>query len=159
MKAEKGNWPAQPTQAILRSVKQVLESGDITQLTQAAYKHITLHMGFIAHCDLAGFQGAYRDVAHFARRLLSSEYTNDRDRNRRDADRYTRVPYFAEQYGRAYCQSVVDCNAGIVALAEANLARLVREARQSERQNKMSLLARLAEELGFTISEKKQVAA
>ena len=116
----KGQWAAQDTKNILRSVQAVFDSQDIGKLSKKAYQHITLHMGFIAHYSLAGFQDFYSSLNHFAQILLSSEYGIDTGRNRRDAGRYMSdsTKFFAEQYGEVYCQSVCDCNIGIVEAAE-----------------------------------------
>ena len=100
MKLEKGNWPAQKTKSIIASVRRVMEANDIDKLTKAAYDHIILHMGFIAHYDLAGFQSTYSDVSFFAERLLTSEYSTNLLQNRRDADRYN-VDWFKKEYGAA----------------------------------------------------------
>lgn len=114
----KGQWPAQDTKSILRSVQAVFDRQDIDMLSKKAYKHIILHMSFIAHYSLAGFQDVYSSLGHFAQTLLSSEYDTDAGRSRRDAGRYMSDKFFAEQYGRAYCQSVCDANIGIVEIAE-----------------------------------------
>jgi hypothetical protein len=117
----KGQWPAQDTKNILRSVRRIFETGDIGKLSKKAYNHITLQMGFIAHYNLAGFQDVYSDVHEFAKRILTSEYSNVVDYNRRRAGRYMADSFFVDSYGAAYCQSVCDCNIGIVELAEKYL--------------------------------------
>ena len=115
----KQNWPAQNTKGILASVKRVLVSGDCTKLTKDAYKHITLHMGFIAHYSRPGFCDFYRDTEELRHRLLTSEMSDNPMMNDRNADRYMRDPWFQREYGTEYCQSVVDCNQGIVKLARS----------------------------------------
>ncbi|KKN77855.1 hypothetical protein LCGC14_0355920 [marine sediment metagenome] len=111
------NWSAQNTKGILASVKRVLASGDCTKLTKDAYIHITLHMGFIAHYSRAGFCDVYKDTEKLRHRLLTSEMSDSPMTNDYDADRYMRNPWFQREYGTEYCQSVVDCNQGIVQLA------------------------------------------
>jgi hypothetical protein len=99
-------------------VRLVFKQNDITKLTKKAYKHITLHMGFIAHYSLYGFQDVYQDVDKFAQRLLTSELSNDAGRNKKIATRYMDDPWFVREYGKAYCQSVSDTNVGIIEIVE-----------------------------------------
>ena len=121
MTLEKGNWPAQNTKGILASVTRVFKTGDTNKLTKAAYQHITLHMGFIAHYSKNGFADVYRDIDKFARTLLTSEYSNEPEYNGRQAGRYMTDLWFAREYGQAYCQSVVDCNKGILGIVRKYL--------------------------------------
>lgn len=121
MNQKKGEWQPQNTRAILRSVAKVFKTGSIEHLSKAAYQHIISHMGFIAHYSCFGFQDTYSDVDNFARHLLTSEYSGDPKHNKREASRYMQDSFFVEQYGQTYCQSVVDCNLGIIRLAEKYL--------------------------------------
>jgi len=149
---QKQNWKPLNTKGILRSVGQVLAKGNMQHLTKDAYHHITLHMGFIAHYDINGFRDVYRNVAEFARRLLTSEMSNDPGYNERGADHYMRDSFFDKSYGQPYCQSVTDCNVGIVRLAKAHLGRLTREADENQRQAEIAELNRLATRHGLTVT-------
>lgn len=131
MNLEKGNWPAQDTKNIVASVRRVFEKRNIEQLSKKAYEHIIGHMGFIAHYSRGGFMDVYGDLAGFAEKLLTSEYSRDENKNERDADRYTRDDWFAREYGKNYCQSVADSNVGIVKLAKTHLTELQQERSQS----------------------------
>ena len=115
-------WAAQDTKNILRSVQAVFDKQDISKLTKKAYQHITLHMGFIAHYNLAGFQDVYSVLGHFAQVLLTSEYSHS-ERNRRDANRYMEDKYFVREYGEAYCQSVCDSNVGVLKIVDEFLGK------------------------------------
>lgn len=143
MQNEKGNWPAQNTAGILRSVERVLRNNDITELTKAAYQHITAHMSFIAHYSRGGFCDVYSNVAKFAERLLRSEYSNDPEYNARNAGHYDQE-CFIRDYGKAHCDSVVACNKGIVALARKYLPELESAHAKTVEQAELAELHRLA---------------
>jgi hypothetical protein len=112
---EKGKWPAYNVKYIVGNVEKVLKTGNIDHLSQGAYKFITLHMGFIAHYNLNGFKDSYENVAHLARTLLTSEYSNDRGYNLREAVRRETDGNFNAWYGPAYNKSIADTIRGIVA--------------------------------------------
>ena len=80
------------------SIRNVFRHSDINQLTDEAYKLISLHMGFIAHYDLYGFRAVYSNTAEFARKLLTGELTKDTKWNDRNADHIARD--YAKEEGR-----------------------------------------------------------
>lgn len=143
MNLEKGNWPAQDTKNIVASVRRVFEKRSIEQLSKKSYEHIIAHMGFIAHYSRAGFMDTYRDLADFAEKLLTSEYSRDTNKNDRDADRYTRDDWFIRKYGKNYCQSVTDSNVGIVNLAKIHLSALQQERDKAIENAERAQLAKL----------------
>jgi len=142
-KYEKGNWPAQDTKNIIASVRRVFEKRDIGQLSEKAYHHITLHMGFIAHYSRGGFMNVYSDLADFATNLLTSEYSQDLQHNEKNVDQYVRDNCFIREYGQAYCQSVTDSNRGIVKLARKHLPTMKAIRAQSIENAERQELARL----------------
>lgn len=75
---------------IAANIRKVFETEDVTHLQRGAYTLITLHMGFIAHYDLHGFQGTYKNPARFARMLQTSEHSDDPAYNSRWADELDR---------------------------------------------------------------------
>ncbi len=150
------NWKPQNTKGILNSVRKILEFGDIRHLTKDAYEHIILHMGFIAHFSRDGFVDTYRNVALFAEKLLTSEYSNQLDYNTKEAKRYATDPHFAEQYGDAYCQSVVACNVGVVQLAQKHLARLQNESNQNQKQEELKQMQAIAKKYNYKVEKISQ---
>lgn len=116
-KLEAGKWPPYNVNAIAGNVEQVFRSRDIRKLKKPAYNFITLHMGFIAHYSVFGFQDVYRDLEEFAQRLQTSEYSNEYDYNLKQADRHERDPDFDRWYGPVYNKSIAEAMRRIVAVA------------------------------------------
>lgn len=50
------------TDLIVSSIRKVMNTGDIDNLTGLAYKFLMLSSGFIAHYNLGGFRDYYADV-------------------------------------------------------------------------------------------------
>ena len=61
---------------IVGNIRKVMTTRDSKNLSKQAYYFLYLSSGFIAHNDLYGFQGAYKDVGHLALEIL-----DDRDNN------------------------------------------------------------------------------
>ena len=85
--------------AIVENIRKVAVKKDISFLSKQAYEFITLKMGFIAHYDLYGFQLVYKDLREFFLRLQTSEYSNDKNYNLREADRQENDSDFKKWYG------------------------------------------------------------
>lgn len=151
-KLEKGNWPALNTKGIVASVRRCLEKNDIEQLSKAAYEHINQHMGFIAHYDIQGFKSTYSDVADFAKKLLTSEYSRDINYNKRNSHRYN-DDFFITKYGKVFCQSVTACNTAIVTLAEKHLPWLQMNRTKEKNQAEVAELNRLAKKHNFQLQK------
>jgi hypothetical protein len=115
-KQEEGKWKPYNVDALERNIRQVFQEGDIRLLTKATYNFITLHMGFIAHYDLHGFQCEYGDLELFREKLQTSEYSEDPDYNLRWADRCEFDRDFVKWYGEAYCRSEAEGIRRIVAV-------------------------------------------
>ena len=58
---------------IVSNVRKVFAQYSIEHLDKRAYTFITLHMGFIAHFNLEGFQREYAKLGRFAVTLLDTE--------------------------------------------------------------------------------------
>ena len=115
---EAGKWKPYNVKFIVSNVTSVFKNRDIAKLSKAAYLFITLHMGFIAHYSLAGFQDSYQDLEDFAKKLQTSEYGREYDYNLREADRREQDSNFDRSYGPAYNKSVAETIRGIVAVAK-----------------------------------------
>ena len=61
---------------IVGNIRKVMTTRDSKNLSKQAYHFLYLSSGFIAHNDLYGFQGAYKDVGQLALEIL-----DDRDNN------------------------------------------------------------------------------
>jgi hypothetical protein len=114
---EKGKWKPYNVKAIINNVKLVFKNRDITKLNGPTYKFITLHMGFIAHYSLYGFQDSYQDIEKFAKRLQTSEYSDDHGYTLQRADRQGSDRDFDQWYGAAYNKSIAEAIRGIVEIA------------------------------------------
>jgi len=94
---------------ISKNVRQVFKHSDIRRLNKEAYNLIILHMGFIAHYNLYGFQDEYANVHEFARTLLTSEYSRDpRDTTNRAAriEEQYKHEEGKEVYGKRTAQTI-----------------------------------------------------
>jgi len=114
---EAGKWPAYNVKAIVGNVERVFKNRDIRKLNNPTYEFITLHMGFIAHYSLYGFQDSYQDLEHFAKNLQTSEYSRDHEYNLRHVARRETDADFDRWYGPAYNKSIAEAIRGIVAIA------------------------------------------
>ena len=72
---------------IVKSIENVLKTGDIEKLTKDAYDFVLNLSGFIAHYSYAGFKDYYQNVADFRNDLEESADTHD-------YIRYIRDPHF-----------------------------------------------------------------
>lgn len=102
----RGNWQPYNVKALEQNIALVFRTGDIGKLNKPTYQFITLHMGFIAHYDLYGFQCEYADLEKFRKMLQTSEYSHRPDYNLDWADHYEGDRDFIKWYGQAYCTSV-----------------------------------------------------
>jgi len=93
--------------ALLNNLNLVMKTRNIDKLNKPTYTQVSLMSGFIAHYNLYGFRDTYRCIGD-----LICDLANSADF--RDAERYIRDPWFAEEYGTDYCQSKVDFYNGIV---------------------------------------------
>lgn len=91
---------------ILSAFKRVFATGDIENLTSAAYKYIYIASGFIAHYNLNGFRDAYQDVSRLRSDILANAQRNAW-RNFSPVDQ-----------GYDYYMSKADVYRGLVALAK-----------------------------------------
>ena len=114
---EAGNWKPYNTKFITSNITSVFKNRDIHKLSKAAYQFISLHMGFIAHCNLYGFRDSYQDLEDFAKKLQTSEYSeSDHEHNMKWADK-REGGSFDDQGGHAYNVSIAETIRGIVAVA------------------------------------------
>ncbi len=117
---EAGKWPAYNVNYIVRNVQSVFRNGNIRMLNKGAYDFIILHMGFIAHYSLGGFQQAYGgNLADFAKALQTSEYSQDVNYNLKQASRQETDRDFDKWYGEARNKSIAEAIRGIVAVARS----------------------------------------
>ena len=114
---KEGAWKPHNVKALAQNVALVFRTGDIGRLNKPTYTFITLHMGFIAHYNLSGFQCEYSDLDEFRERLQTSEYSKLPDYNLDWADRYEGDRDFNKWYGPAYCKSVAEGIRQIIAVA------------------------------------------
>lgn len=114
---EAGKWKPYNVKAIVNNVALVFKNRNINKLNNPAYNFIIQHMGFIAHYSLQGFQDSYADLEDFARKLQTSEYSDDHGYNLREADRRERDGDFQKWYGPVYNKSVAEAIRGIVEVA------------------------------------------
>lgn len=117
---EEGKWKPYNVDNLERNIKLVFKTGDIGKLNKPTYDFITLHMSFIAHYSLGGFQDVYEDLELFREKLLTSEYSEDQNYNLRWADRKESDRDFLRWYGEPYCHSVAE---GIRRIIRAALER------------------------------------
>ena len=84
---------------ILRSVKAVLDTGNIDKLTRDAYDFLYNMSGFIAHYDINGFKAHYANVEDLRQNILRSSDIGD---NRFISDSYfsqgEQKDYYAAKY-------------------------------------------------------------
>jgi hypothetical protein len=63
-------------QLIVSSIRKVMQTGEIENLTSAAYKFLNLSSGFIAHYNLYGFRDYYSDVENLRRDIMIHQMHN-----------------------------------------------------------------------------------
>ena len=107
----KNNYPAVPTDKIVKSLTSVFKTKNIENLTNDAYKFLCLMSGFIAHYDLHGFRSNYSDLKYLVSDILHSPDCIDPERMIRDK-------WFEEHYGYAYCKSKSDTFKAIAQLTK-----------------------------------------
>jgi hypothetical protein len=150
-KNEKGNWTPYNVRSIVRNVEAVFKSGNINDLRKGSYEFIILHMGFIAHYNLGGFQGSYEDLRDFAKNLLTSEYSQDENHNLREAARQERDSDFNTWYGRDYQMSVAQTMRGIVEVVKKHSAATEESEAEKEKANDLSVIRGLAHKHGISL--------
>lgn len=107
----RGNWSPHNTKAILNNINLVFKSKDINNLNTPAYKFLMNLRGFIAHYNLYGFRGNYKDLRKLIDDLDPQFLRADAHRDETDSD-------FEEMYGKAYNKSKADIKRGIADLVE-----------------------------------------
>ena len=125
-----GNWEPYNVDYLERNIREVFKTGDIGKLTKGTYQFIILHMGFIAHYDLYGFQCTYADLELFREMLQRSEYSRDPDYNLKWVDKKETDRDFLKWYGYAYCHSVAE-----------GIRRIVKAAREQSEQRPLPIPA------------------
>ena len=106
---------------IKSNIKSVFKNRDIKKLKKATYTHITLHMSFIAHFNLFGFQNTYKNLEEFAIRLLTTEYSHNLNHSLKLAESYEHREDLKNQYGEEVIQSWGDATKEIRRIAIAYL--------------------------------------
>ncbi len=131
-----------PVKSIVTSVEKVFKSRDIQNLSTSAYKCLYLMSGFIAHYDINGFRHVYKNTSDLARNILDSMDT-------KDAARYARDPWFANEYGTVYCESKTAVYSQLRDLAARYVEKLIahdnKAARDSDIAYARELLAKHGE--------------
>ncbi|MFZ4438056.1 MAG: hypothetical protein ACOYOS_06475 [Syntrophales bacterium] len=51
---------------VVRNFRQVIEARDMSIMNKGLYEFLNMYCGFIAHCDIHGFRGAYTAPRDFA---------------------------------------------------------------------------------------------
>jgi hypothetical protein len=131
--------------ALVHNIEWVLQLGDIRKLNKPTYQFITLHMGFIAHYNLSGFQAEYQDLRAFCRRLQTSEYSDHKDYTLEWADRYEK----RLSRHTAYYSSVAAAIRRIVAVARRYEKRIATDFGRLERTKDIAQAARLLTRHGY----------
>lgn len=145
------NWAPYNVKALVRNVERVFKTASIEQLNMPTYQFITLHMGFIAHYNLPGFQDYYRDLRDFCQKLQTSEYSTDRDYNVKQSVRYEH----RQDYGEAYNQSIAQAIRGIVAVARQYSDQTEAIFGQLERERDLAQVKQILTKYGLTNYELK----
>ena len=138
---------------IVANVRHVFTGASIGALNKQAYNLIIMHMGHIAHFDLAGFQESYDDLRLFAHSLQTSEYSQDDGYNQRRADELT-VRYDVDPTNRGCGQppTVTAAIRSIVSLAQEFEPEMQRIFGERERDDELALAQRIANKHGVTIT-------
>ncbi len=152
MKQETGNWKPYNVRAITNNVQLVFKSLTITKLNEPAYKFITLHLGFIAHYNLQGFQDVYADLRKFALRLQTSEYSNNSDHNSNEANRQETDKQFAEWYGKAYQKSKAEIMRNIVNLARQHQDEIEVVFDEKQKADELAIADKIVTKYGLKIT-------
>lgn len=152
MNQEKGNWKPYNVRAITNNVRLVFKSQSIAKLNNPAYKFITLHLGFIAHYDLHGFQSTYADLRTFALRLQTSEYNNNLDYNSNQADRQETDSQFAEWYGATYQKSKAETMRNIIAIARQHQDEIKTAFDKKQKDDELAIAEKIATKYGLKIT-------
>ena len=63
-------------QLIVSSVSKVMKTGNIQNLSKAAYNYLYLCSGFIAHFNHAGFKSTYSNVEKLRHHILQNKANN-----------------------------------------------------------------------------------
>ena len=138
---------------IVANVRHVFTGASIGALNKQAYHLITLHMGFIAHFNLAGFQNSYDDLRLFARSLQTSEYGHGRNYNIDWADeldhRYADDP---TNRGCGQPPTVTATIRGIVLVAHEFEGEMQTVFGERERDAKLAYAQKVANEYAVTIT-------
>jgi len=137
--------------AVVRSLKKVAEKKDIRFLTKGAYQLITLKMGFIAHFNLCGFQSVYQDLREFFLRLQTSEYSNERDYNLREADRQEKDSDFKKWYGQENQKNTAWVIREIVRIAREHEKEVAEVFGKQQMTEELSTASTLAEKYGYQL--------
>jgi hypothetical protein len=138
---------------ILKNVEDVFKSKDISRLSKQSYQFITLYMGFIAHYDLHGFRNEYADLRDFAKRLQTSEYSNDPDYNLRQADREETDADFRKRYGEEKQKEKAETIREIVKIARKHEKETNEYFGNLQRLEEISIAKGIAEKYGLKLTK------
>ena len=153
MKQEKGNWKPYNVKAIASNVESVFKHQSISKLNNPTYNFISLHMGFIAHYGLGGFQSVYEDLREFALKLQTSEYSYNTDHNLHEATRIETDSDFKEWYGDAYNKSKAEAIRKIVEIARKYSVEIDKSFGEKEKNDDLALASTLASKHGYKLEK------
>ncbi|GIK43876.1 MAG: hypothetical protein BroJett011_77090 [Chloroflexota bacterium] len=142
-----GTWKPYNVKALVRNVELVFKSGSIERLNEPTYKFITLHMGFIAHYNLHGFQAVYQDLRDFCQKLQMSEYSYNRDDTLMRAIRYEQ----RTEYGEAYNKSIAQAIRGVVEVARTSEQAITASFGQQEKERELAVAKSILTKYGFNL--------
>lgn len=155
MKQETGNWKPYDVKRITNNIELVLKNQDIAKLNKQTYEFITLHMGFIAHFNLQGFQSSYSDLRLLCRKLQTAEYSDDKDYNLKTAERYRIDSDFKKWYGPDYNSSITDIIINIVGLVRKYEPIIDVNFDNIQKKEELKLASSLAEKHGYKLVRKE----
>jgi hypothetical protein len=128
----KGNWePYRNIRQMVFNIEQVFKTGDIKKLHHTTYHFIIGHMGLIAHYDLPGFRDYYGNQLN----QLAYDLVNGMGLGTTNfwwADKFRSDPWYTNQYGRPYVESVAE---GIRKIAEVARDYLIQQKKNPRRHN------------------------
>lgn len=132
--------------AIVQSIKNVLNFGDINKLSKTAYKWLTLYNYDISHYSHHGFMLVYEnDILEFSNMIINgSDFPK----------RYERDSQFIEWYGEEYCKSVSEIARQIEQIALGNHAsvKMIHDSDVQSRELGQAIV--LAEKHGYKLERK-----
>lgn len=139
--------------ALVRNIKKLAEERNIDFLNKSAYQFITLKMGFIAHYDLYGFREVYRDLREFFLELQTSEYSNSKDYNLREADRQESDSDFKKWYGEANQKNTAWTIREIIRIARNYEKEIDEHFGEKEKEAELKQANVLASKYGYSLAK------